>query len=303
MKNKLALLIEILPWLTMNPGVSAKECAQHFAISEKQLIDLLQLAVFTGPGQGGGELVDIDFEDAESIFVSDAKGLARPIKLTQTQAVQVIGGLHSLIQLSGVVQTQDLVNLLTKVQSALNIKSTPLEIVENEFSEEIAGTISEAIIENKAIEITYTSATTGNQSTRIVEPKSIVVSDNRKYLNAWCHAAIAFRQFRIDLIQAIKLLDRTQVDRSVIEVSNKDSIQVKLSVTKSAALEFDEKIVSASVNLDDDRVQLTVAVHSLEWIAREILASHGQIRAIAPTQLVELVNEKVAKWREHNPVS
>lgn len=303
MKNKLALLIEILPWLTMNPGVSAKECAQHFAISEKQLIDLLQLAVFTGPGQGGGELVDIDFEDAESIFVSDAKGLARPIKLSPAQAIQVIGGLHSLIQLSGVVQTQDLVNLLTKVQNTLHIKSTPLEIVENDLSEEIASVISEAIIENKALEITYTSATTGNQSTRIVEPKSIVVSDNRKYLNAWCHAAIAFRQFRIDLIREIKLLDRTQVGRSEVEGLSKDPIQVVLSATKSAALEFDGKIVSELINLDNDLVQITVAVHSLEWIAREILASRGQIRAIAPKQLVELINEKVSKWREHNQVS
>ena len=45
----------------------------HFGITDKYALEFIGQLVVTGPSQDGGGLVDIDFEDAESIFVSDAK--------------------------------------------------------------------------------------------------------------------------------------------------------------------------------------------------------------------------------------
>ena len=88
MKNALANLVEILPWISNNQGVSAAEVAAHFNIRKTDVLDLLQVAVFTGPGQGGGELVDIDFYDEDSLHVMDAKGLDEISQLEKKKAME-----------------------------------------------------------------------------------------------------------------------------------------------------------------------------------------------------------------------
>ena len=77
MANDLELLIRLLPWLVANNGAALSEVSEHFAISEKHALELISQLVVTGPSQAGGGLVDIDFEDADSIFVTDAKALDR----------------------------------------------------------------------------------------------------------------------------------------------------------------------------------------------------------------------------------
>ena len=98
MANDLELLIKLLPWLVANNGASLSEVAKHFDISEKHALELIGQLVVTGPSQAGGGLVDIDFEDSDSIFVSDAKALDRPVKLSEFEASALLGDLHYLEQ-------------------------------------------------------------------------------------------------------------------------------------------------------------------------------------------------------------
>lgn len=91
MANELEILIKLLPWLVANNGASLSDIATQFEISEKHALELIGQLVVTGPSQAGGGLVDIDFEDADSIFVSDAKSLDRPVKLSQFEASSLLG--------------------------------------------------------------------------------------------------------------------------------------------------------------------------------------------------------------------
>ena len=115
MANDLELLIKLLPWLVANNGASLSEVASHFEISEKHALELIGQLVVTGPSQAGGGLVDIDFEDFDSIFVSDAKALDRPVKLSEFEASSLLGGLHYLEQFPNLVNSEVVAGLIRKI--------------------------------------------------------------------------------------------------------------------------------------------------------------------------------------------
>lgn len=301
MKNGLVKLIEILPWLCANPGSSAKDTAENFGISQKELLDLLQLAVVTGPGQAGGELVDIDFEDEESLFVFDAKGLERPVQFSAETSIKIVGGLHLLLQLPGVVDTANLENLMVKLQSAFHIENQPIEIDVSERISQITSIIVNAIATRKCLHIEYAAINSNEISKRVVEPKKLITNNNSVHLKAWCCAALDFRLFRIDRINNIELLDRPQEDRNLVQDDVlMGPVEVTLDCINYIAAEFDSRIVKDLKQNANGRVELTIGIHDLGWIASEILASNGKIRAIAPVELVKLVSDRVAIWQELN---
>lgn len=305
MKNRLGKLIEMLPWITMNQGASVTQIAHHFSLSEKEVLDLLQLAVLTGPGQFGGELVDIDFEDADSIYVSDAKGLTRPITFSATQSLQIISGLHYLAQIPGVIDNRVLASLQMKFMNALGVDQTPIEVFQSQEVANVMKAIGQAISENRVMRIEYVAANQGKIAKRLIDPKKIFVDNNVNYVIAWCHAALAVRLFRVDRIKSYELTTDFQ-EEHVSETKNSfdssNSITVEISATKEAYLELDPEFVLESKLISDTEYSVTYAVHNLNWMAREILASAGLLRAIAPTELVELVAEKKAKWRQLNHI-
>ena len=302
-KNKLALLIEVLPWLSQNPGSSVKQTAEHFQISEADLLALLQLAVLTGPGQGGGELIDIDFEDTESLFVVDAKGLDRPVKFSLETTLALVGGLQYLLQIPGSLDKSALHSLLAKLQQTLQTNHQVIEVVTAEAINERLTIINDAITSQQCIEIEYLSPVTGNSSTRSIEPKSLLISAGHHYVSAWCNAAIDFRMFRIDRIAHVSILDRKQEIRSVpAEPDFIGPIEARVICDPLTALDFDGRMIADRRTLDSGEVELVLGVHDLDWLAGEILASGGRLRPIAPAELAEKIQIKVDSWRELNQI-
>lgn len=301
MKNKLALLIDLLPWLALNPGVSATETAKHFNISVTQVMELLQLAVFTGPGQYGGELVDIDFEDEESLFVTDAKGLERPIKFTQAQAYQIVAGLNYLIQLPGLIDRKELDLLLSKFMSAFNIELAPIEQSSDLIEADVLDALGTAIAGELCVQITYSSGNAGSLSNRKIDPKSIVIENENKYVKAWCHAALGVRLFRIDRISQIEILNEKQIESDQVTIDDKlPEIEVKLLATKKAFFDLNPLHIVDKKSEGSDNLIVTLRVHDLNWIAREVLASGGTIKPLEPIELVELTKQKIQMWQELN---
>lgn len=305
-KNSLAKLVEILPWLAANPGASADEIARHFDVSKIDLLNLLQVATFTGPGQGGGELVDIDLYDEESLFVADAKGLERPIKFDLNTGLEILSGLHYLVQLPGVVDTTALEQFIAKLQKAFGVSEIPIEVLNSESTDQIALDIANAINQGVVVEIEYAAGNTGRVSSRVIEPKKITVSENIRYVVAFCHAALAERTFRLDRIKTLQLSNRRATSKTNPGTSTgleSGQIEVTIECTNSAVLEFDPRIIKSKRTVSDATVELVIAIHDLEWIAREILASGGQVKPIAPPELTLRIKEKISTWQVLNNIS
>jgi predicted DNA-binding transcriptional regulator YafY len=264
------------------------------------------VATFTGPGQGGGELVDIDLYDEESLFVADAKGLDRPIRFDLNTGLEILSGLHYLIQLPGVVDTTALEQFIAKLQKAFGVNAIPFEVSNSESIDQIAISLAKAINQDEAVEIEYAAGNTGRFTTRVIEPKKITISEDVRYVVAYCHAALAERTFRLDRIKNLVFTNRKANSDTNPQTSTgleSGQIDVTIECSNPAVLEFHPRIIKSKRAVTETTVELVIAVHDLEWIIREILASGGQIKPVAPSELARRIKEKISTWQALNNIS
>ena len=84
--DRLPRLLALVPYLMSHPGAQVPEVAKIFGLSEKQLIDDLQLVWMCGlPGHTPGDLIDVSWDGGE-IVIDNADTIARPLRLSRTLA-------------------------------------------------------------------------------------------------------------------------------------------------------------------------------------------------------------------------
>ena len=89
-------LINLIPMLYANPSLGISEVAQELEISEKQLLDDLNLLWVCGlPGHSHLELIDMNFESG-FIEIIEPQNLVRPLNLTPLEVTEILLGLELL---------------------------------------------------------------------------------------------------------------------------------------------------------------------------------------------------------------
>ena len=297
MANDLELLIKLLPWLVANNGASLSEVASHFDISEKHALELIGQLVVTGPSQAGGGLVDIDFEDSESIFVSDAKALDRPVKLNEFEASSLLGGLHYLEQFPNLVDAEIVSGLMNKILQALPNVDSPINVVSAPILKDVNSVVTNAISEKLAIEIKYAGVTKDDVSIRMVDPIKIYSQDDFVYLKAWCQNSQAWRSFRLD-----RILEATLSDKAIVIPVDTESTEAKREYL--AAIELDKAYYGQLDQVDIvsfkeymwHAVEVELKVYSRDWLVSMILASGGRVKAVRPPDLIEALVARASAW-------
>jgi proteasome accessory factor C len=297
MANDLELLIKLLPWLVANNGASLSEVASHFEISEKHALELIGQLVVTGPSQAGGGLVDIDFEDSDSIFVSDAKALDRPVKLSEFEASSLLGGLHYLEQFPNLVDSEVVAGLIRKIQQALPNVDNPINVVAAPVSEVVSSVVSEAISSQLSIEIKYAGVTKDDLSERVIDPIKTYSQDDFVYLKSWCRNSQAWRSFRLD-----RILEAT-LGNDPIDIPAQDE-QPEAKREYLAAIELDKAYYGQLDQVDIvsfkeymwHAVEVELRVYSRDWLVSMILASGGRVKAVRPPDLIEALVERAKGW-------
>jgi proteasome accessory factor C len=297
MANDLELLIRLLPWLVANNGASLSEVAKHFEISEKHALELIGQLVVTGPSQAGGGLVDIDFEDSDSIFVSDAKALDRPVKLSEFEASTLLGGLHYLEQFPNLVDSEIVAGLIRKIQQALPNADSPINVVAAPISSSISQVVAEAIASKLSIEIKYAGVTKDDLSVRVIDPVKTYSQDDFVYLKSWCRNSQAWRSFRMDRIL------EAQLGSEAINIPDlEEPIEAKREYL--AAIELDKAYYGQLDQVDIvsfkeymwHAVEVELRVYSRDWLVSMILASGGRVKAIRPPDLIEALVARASAW-------
>ena len=182
----------------------------------------------------------------------------------------------------------------------------PIEVLNSESTDQIALEIANAINQGVVVEIEYAAGNTGRFTSRVIEPKRITLSENIRYVVAFCHAALAERTFRLDRIKTLELTNRKGTSGTNPGTSTgleSGQIEVTIECTNAAVLEFDPQIIKSKRALTDTTVELVISAHDLEWITREILASGGQIKPLAPTELALRIKDKISAWQALNNIS
>ncbi|GEM_PF-956820 len=297
MANDLELLIEMLPWMVANNGASLNQVASQFEITDKYALELISQLVVTGPSQDGGGLVDIDFEDADSIYVSDAKSLDRPIKFTSLEATTLLGGLHYLEQFPSLASSEIVAGLITKIQSLLPSLESPISVIATPISGPIQEVLTTSIANERAVAISYGALSKEDVSQRIVDPIALYVRDDFTYLQAWCRSSQAWRNFRLD-----RIMEASQTDEAIAVPQDVDEIEASrdylavIELDKAYYGQLDQVDIVSFKEYMWHAVEVQLKVYSRDWLISVILASRGRMRAIGPPDLIQGLVERAKGW-------
>lgn len=296
--NHIELLMQMLPWLVAHPGVSAEVVAEEFGITAKEVIKLLDLLQYTGPGQYGGELVEVHFGDGQGIHVIDSQRFDRPVRMSGAEASALLAGLSYLEQMPALADSAEVSQLIEKISEALNPESA-IDVVTDGRENECIALMMAAIEAQVQVQIEYASGSATHPSERIIEPKRMLTRDDRTYVRAWCTQAEALRTFRIDRIAHAETLSASQE----VEVAPEDLIRnisdwidVIVELDREYLAEFDNDTVTSIVELGNGRLRVETKVANLEWFVSVVLAGGGSISIIEPPAAKELLKETANVW-------
>ena len=197
---RLSRLLALVPWLSVNDGVTVNEAARHFDVSPEQLEKDLWLLIVCGlPGYGPDQLVDIDFWDDGRIHVLDPQTLRKPLRISPAEAMSLLVALRLLAQVPGSHDRAALVSATHRLQLAVGEVDAPVVLDDNEV-DAIISSIAKALEDNRLLHLRYGGAAGDIVTDRDVEPLRMESTDGRTYLEGFCRSAGAVRTFRIDRI-------------------------------------------------------------------------------------------------------
>lgn len=232
---RLARLLALVPYVLTHQGVSFKEAAEEFEVSEAQLRDDLDLIFVSGlPGYTHLELIDVVM-DHDSIHIRNADVIAKPMRLSPDEALSLLLGLELLEPIA----PDEVASLKTKISEAAQV---PLSDIKDRFAvveqgSEVGQLIHDALNKGRRVLLEYYTPSRDEVSQREVDPIRILVLDGQTYLIAYCRSAEAVRHFRLDRIVTAKIVDRpaTPPDVSGVELfSTNVSDQVEIEIRDSA---------------------------------------------------------------------
>ena len=296
-------MLTLLPWLRSRGPVEMSEVAAHFGISEDQLVDELATLTFVGPGQGGGELVDISYEAGGTVAVHDSQGLEFALRLSTAEAASLITGLTLLTELPASRGSVDAaISALAKLEEAAGAAiagAAGAVVISHEHvdpSVELA--ISEALKNQHRLALQYVSAAREDLSEREVDPMRLIVIEGRAYLEAWCYLAEGVRMFRLDRIVSASVTATPvnipadahgrDADDPLLPVGT----DVRLHLARAAEHITEIPSCLRRETLPDGSLDALVRVADPGWLVRLMLSLGDQARIVDDPELSAMVAQR-----------
>jgi proteasome accessory factor C len=275
-----------------------EEFRNEFGLTKAQATKFLSTLTFVGPDQGGGGLVDIDFEDG-FIYVRNAQNFDRPVTLNRLEANALLGGLTYLKAVTVPDNVARIDALISKISDAANRAGAPFEVVGHQVSSSFVTALRHAIDNKLRLEIVYSSGT-GEVSTRVIEPQRMEALNDVLYVAAWCQLKNGTRTFRLDRIVELNSSDALSTNSMEVQaqVEVAGAVQATVLTTIEALEDFSSVHILSQVKQPDGRWLVELTVGSLTWLAGLILASGGDMEAVAPTELRQEVLDRANRWLE-----
>ncbi len=211
-REQVSRLLRLVPYLHARDQVSLEEAARVIGVPPPQLEQDLRVLFLCGlPGGYPDDLIDVDLDALEGegvIRVSNADYLARPLRLTPTEASAIIVALRAL-RAGAEPDTREVVDrALAKLEDAA-AGGSPFVDPGDDVPATLAlrAELEEAVRRRRQVRLTYYVPARDEESERIVDPHAVVSHHGVAYLDAYCHSAEAPRLFRLDRIHDATVLD------------------------------------------------------------------------------------------------
>jgi len=293
-KDQVARLLRLVPYLHARDQVSLDEAARALGVPPAQLEKDLRVLFLCGlPGGYPDDLIDVDLDALEGegvIRVSNADYLARPLRLTPTEASAIIVALRAL-RAGSTKDTREVVDRALAKLEAAAAGSTPLVDPGNDLPGTVAlrAQLEDAVRDRRQVRITYYVPARDEESDRVVDPHAVVSHHGVAYLDAFCHSADAPRLFRLDRIQEATVLDsavtteaREPRDLSDGVFGGEEATRVTLSLRPEARWMEEYYAVEEVRPGPDGGSEVDLLVGDERWLQRLLLRLTPSARVVSP---------------------
>lgn len=309
--QRLPRLLALVPYLQARPGIPVAQAAEDFAVTETQLRQDLELLWMCGlPGHGPGDLIDLSFE-GDSVTVTFDAGMHRPLRLTADEAMSLLVALRTLADVPGLAERDVVERAAAKIEAAAGAQAkAPSGLTVNlqdrqaqaPDSEVHLAVLRQALDEHRALDLTYYVAGRDETTERVVDPMRVLLVEGRGYLEAWCRRSGDVRLFRLDRIDAVRLLAEParipaeahprDVSTGVFQpAAEHDAVTLLLGAGARWVADYYpcERVTDTGTELE-----IVLRVADLRWARRLVLGLGTAVRVVDPPELAEDVQQEAA---------
>ena len=312
-KDQVARLLTLVPYLRARGEVRLDEAASALGVTAEQLLKDLKVLWMCGtPGGMPDDLIDVDVaalepEDGEVradgiIRVSNADYLAKPLRLTPTEATALIVALRALRSGAG-DETREVVDrALAKLEAAAAEGAEAARVDPGSDAADtdqalLATRLQGAAEHHRQVRLSYYVPSRDEQSERVVDPRGVVTRDGHAYLDAWCHLAEAPRLFRLDRIVTAEVLPEAIATEPAAPRDLADGFFTRDTevTTATVLLEPEARWVTDYYPAEDvrevgeGRLEVDYLVADQRWLTRLVLGLLPHARVLAPQTAADAV--------------
>jgi proteasome accessory factor C len=305
-------MLAIVPYLVQHPGSELGQVAGAFGIEARQLRRDLDLLFLSGlPPYGPGDLIDVDVDEDDRIWISMADHFSRPLKLTRGEALAVYLRGTELLATPGVPDTPVLAKALEKLRSSLGEDTLSeaegrIEIAPGGPAPEHLDTLREAAAEHQRLSIEYFAFSTGEWSRRAIEPEEVFADMGHWYVAAWDVDADAERLFRADRVRSAQRTGERFAPRGLrgagrdLYSPTGEDRGVRLRLRPAARWIAEYYATTEVEEREDGAVEVTLPARQLGWVARLLLRVGSDAEVLDPPELradvARLASETLARY-------
>ena len=308
--ERLRRLLALVPYVATRRVVGLAETAATFGMTERELIDDLNLA-------GCVELrapepycpIDLSYEDGE-ISISQAESIARPLRLAADEASALLVALRMLAEAASFGQHRDgdaVARLIAKIEDAAGAAgaaSSQVTVqIEHQNARGLAATLSGALSAGKRVHLRHYNPRREEATERDVDPMRLLVVEGMTYLEGWCRRAEGVRLFRLDRVLSVDVLDvpaevpetaePKDVDAGLFTASPSD-VLVEIELGPAARYVAEDYPCESVTDLPDGRLRIGLRTPDTAWLRRLMLRLGEGARVVSPAGLADEVRETAA---------
>ena len=202
-------MLVIVPYLVQHPGSEVSEVARLFDVPVDQLRRDLDLLFMSGlPPYGPGDLIEVDVDEDDRIWISMAAHFARPLRLSRSEALALYLRGTELLGTAGLPDAPALASALDKLRTSLGPETLGdaegIEMADPGAPIEALDPIREAARERRRVRVDYFAHSSGEWSSRVIDPEEVFVALGHWYVAAWDVTIDAERLFRVDRVRRVE---------------------------------------------------------------------------------------------------
>jgi proteasome accessory factor C len=303
--ERLRRLLALVPYVVTRQAVGLAETAETFGMTERELIDDLNLAWCVELKSPEPYCpIDLSYEDG-MVTISQAESIARPLRLAADEASALLVALRMLAEAGG--DGDAVTRLVAKIEDAAGASAAPSSQftiqIDRPNGPGVPAAVDAALAARKRVHLRYYVPGRDEATERDVDPIKLVVQEGRTYLRGWCRLAEGVRSFRLDRVLDVEILDLPAEVHEEEEPSDavgglfrpsETDLLVELELAPVARWVSERYPHESLTELGEGWLRVAIRTPNTDLFRRLALRLGEDCRVIAPAELADEVRSAAA---------